>query len=57
MITGDELLPAGSFPDGCRIVDSNSVMLRALVARDGGEILPFELLPDEPELIRAAKER
>jgi molybdopterin molybdotransferase len=57
VITGDELLPAGSLPYGCRIVDSNSVMLRALVARDGGEILPFELLRDEPELIRAALER
>jgi len=54
VITGDELLPAGSRPDGCRIVDSNSVVLRALVARDGGEVLPFELLRDEPELIRAA---
>ena len=57
VITGDELLPAGSLPDGCRIVDSNSVVLRGLVARDGGEVLPFELLRDQPELIRAALER
>jgi molybdopterin molybdotransferase len=54
VITGDELLPAGSRPSGVRIVDSNSVMLAALVARDGGELLPFELLPDRPERIRAA---
>jgi molybdopterin molybdotransferase len=54
VITGDELLPAGSRPDGCRIVDANSSMLRALVARDGGVLLPFELLPDDPERIRAA---
>ncbi len=57
VITGDELLPAGSRPEGCRIVDSNSVMLRALVARDGAEVLPFEILPDRPEAIRAVLAR
>jgi molybdopterin molybdotransferase len=36
IITGDELLPAGSQPEGYKIVDSNSVMLAALVQRDGG---------------------
>ena len=56
VITGDELLPAGSRPADVHIVDSNSVMLEALVARDGGELLPFELLPDRPERIRAALE-
>jgi molybdopterin molybdotransferase len=54
VITGDELLPAGSTPEGVRIVDSNSVVLRALVARDGGSLLPFELIPDRPERIAAA---
>ena len=54
VITGDELLPAGSQPEGSRIVDSNSVVLGSLVARDGGELLPFEILPDRPELIREA---
>ena len=54
VVTGDELLPAGSVPAGVQIVDSNSVMLRALVARDGAELLPFEILPDQPERIRAA---
>lgn len=54
VITGDELLAPGSTPDGARIVDSNSVVLRALVARDGGELLPFELIPDRPEQIAAA---
>jgi len=57
VITGDELLPAGQRPEGCRIVDSNSVMLGALVARDGGELLPFEILPDRPEVIRDALAR
>jgi molybdopterin molybdotransferase len=54
IITGDELLPAGSVPSGHRIVDSNSVVLRALVLRDGGVVLPFEILPDQPERIREA---
>ena len=54
IVTGDELLPAGSMPSGARIVDSNSVVLRGLVARDGGETLPFEILPDVPERIRDA---
>ncbi len=51
VITGDELLPAGSRPEGARIADSNSVVLGALVARDGGELLPFALLPDRAEVI------
>ena len=55
-ITGDELLPAGSQPEGAQIVDSNSPMLRALVERDGGVDAGCELLPDRPERIRAALE-
>ena len=54
VVTGDELLPAGSRPSGARIVDSNSVVLRGLVERDGGTTLPFEILPDVPERIRDA---
>jgi molybdopterin molybdotransferase len=54
VITGDELLPAGSRPEGPSIVDSNSVVLRSLIARDGGEVLPFEILKDRPEVIRDA---
>jgi molybdopterin molybdotransferase len=54
IITGDELLPCGSKPEGFRIVDSNSVMLEALVRRDGGlpHILP--IIPDQREAVRAA---
>jgi len=54
VVTGDELLPAGSRPEGPRIADSNSVVLRAQVARDGGVVLPFEILPDRPAPIREA---
>lgn len=53
LVTGDELLPAGARPSGVRIVDSNSVVLRALVARDGGIVLPFSIVADVPERIAA----
>ena len=49
--TGDELLPVGSKPQGCRVVDSNGPMLCALVARDGGVPLHPGIVPDEPEAI------
>jgi molybdopterin molybdotransferase len=54
LVTGDELLPCGARPEGFRIVDSNSVMLAALVRRDGG--LPSEprLIPDRREAVRDA---
>jgi molybdopterin molybdotransferase len=54
LITGDELLPAGAKPEGYRIVDSNSVMLAALIARDGGEPMTRSPLPDRREVLRAA---
>jgi len=41
-------------PSGSQIVDSNSVVLRGLIARDGGVALPFEIIPDEPAKIREA---
>ncbi len=56
IITGDELLPAGTPPQGAHIADSNSVMLAALVERDGGAVLPYDILPDRPDTIRAAIE-
>jgi molybdopterin molybdotransferase len=54
LVTGDELLPCGSRPEGYRIVDSNSVMLAALVRRDGGLAAPVQMLRDKPETIQAA---
>ena len=36
VITGDELLPAGTPAAGAKIADANGPMLAALVARDGG---------------------
>jgi molybdopterin molybdotransferase len=54
LVTGDELLPCGSRPEGFRIVDSNSVMLEALVQRDGGVPQPARLVPDRREAVRDA---
>lgn len=54
VITGDELLPAGKKPHGVKIVDSNSVVLRGLVARDGGELCAFKIIPDSVRRIRRA---
>ncbi len=54
LITGNELLPPGSRPEGYRIVDSNSVMLAALVRRDGGTPCLASLVPDVYDEIRSA---
>jgi len=54
VVTGDELLPAGSTPRPPRIVDSNGPMLAALVTRDGGVAIHPGTVPDDPEAILAA---
>ena len=54
LVTGDELLPAGAKPSGFRIVDSNSVMLGALVQRDGGVAMPAAQLADRREVLLEA---
>lgn len=61
VVTGDELVPAGSIPPLGRIVDSNSVLLRALVERDGGIVAspsgaPIPILPDDRGVIQMALE-
>jgi molybdopterin molybdotransferase len=54
LVTGDELLPPGARPEGYRIVDSNSVMLAALVRRDGGVPNVPPHVPDRREGVRQA---
>jgi len=62
VITGNELLPAGSEPIDARIPDANGPMLAALVQRDGGlPILTTQhsfpnsyLVPDDRNAILAA---
>lgn len=45
VVTGNELLPSGSRPEGFQIADANGPMLAALVERDGGVV-------DFPGLVR-----
>lgn len=54
LVTGNELLPCGSRPEGYRIVDSNSVMLEALVRRDGGRPTVPPIVTDTRDAVRAA---
>jgi molybdopterin molybdotransferase len=56
LITGDELLPCGARPEGYRIVDSNSVMLAALVRRDGGIPEAVRILSDRADTLKDALE-
>jgi molybdopterin molybdotransferase len=54
VVTGDELLAPGTPARGCRIADSNSVMLAALIARDGGLADVVGPVRDERGLVREA---
>ncbi|EJZ83724.1 molybdopterin-binding protein [Slackia piriformis] len=50
--TGNELVPAGSaeVPLG-KNVESNSLVVRGKVEAWGGEFMPFDIVPDNPQLI------
>ena len=54
IVTGNELLPAGHKPRGVQVVDSNSIMLEALVQRDGGDPDFPGILPDDKKAIQEA---
>jgi len=54
VVTGDELLPSGSLPVGCQIVDANGPMLTALVHRDSGMANHPGIVPDDRPAILAA---
>jgi molybdopterin molybdotransferase len=56
VVTGNELLPSGSRPQGYRIVDANGPMLAALAERDGGIVEFPGLTADEPDAILHAIE-
>jgi molybdopterin molybdotransferase len=51
VVTGNELLPAGSRPHGFQIADANGPMLAALVERDGGVVEFPGLVRDERQAI------
>ena len=54
LITGDELLPPGSRPEPPFIVDTNSIILAGLVARDGGVARQPPIIPDDRDQVRQA---
>jgi molybdopterin molybdotransferase len=54
VITGNELLPSGSAPQGFQITDANGPMLAALAERDGAIVDFPGLVRDEPDAILAA---
>jgi molybdopterin molybdotransferase len=54
VITGNELLPAGSTPSGFHITDANGPMLTALAERDGAIVDFPGLLSDHEEAILPA---
>jgi len=53
-VTGNELLPPGTRPEGVRIADANSPMLASLVVRDGGRPINPGIVPDDPAALRTA---
>lgn len=54
LVTGNELLPPFSRPDGDRICDANSPMLRALGERDGAAIGPATHIRDLKESLASS---
>jgi molybdopterin molybdotransferase len=50
--TGDELVPPGSVVEHGQIIDSNNVMLRALVEAAGAEVASAPHLPDDADAVR-----
>jgi molybdopterin molybdotransferase len=56
VVTGNELLPAGSRPDGFLITDANGPMLAALAERDGAVVESSGVVRDNADAIRAELE-
>jgi molybdopterin molybdotransferase len=54
VVTGNELLPAGSSPHGHCIADANGPMLSALAERDGAVVEFPALVPDDHDAILRA---
>jgi molybdopterin molybdotransferase len=56
VVTGNELMAAGSLPHGYQVADANGPMLAALVTRDGGLVEFPGVVRDDPDAILAALE-
>jgi len=54
IVTGRELLRPGSKPHGYSIVDANTPMLKALVERDGANLLTGPIVRDDRDALREA---
>lgn len=54
IVTGDELLPAGTQPHGYKITDANGPMLKSLAERDGGLVSSLSIVPDDRDAILEA---
>jgi molybdopterin molybdotransferase len=52
VLTGSELLPAGSVPAGYQITDSNGPLLQSIVLRDTGLQIPVEYIGDDSDRLR-----
>jgi molybdopterin molybdotransferase len=57
LVTGNELLPMGTPPQGFQITDANGPMLTSLVARDGGAPVLDPVVPDDRGDLLAAMRR
>jgi molybdopterin molybdotransferase len=55
--TGDEVVPPEQTPQLGQVRDANTAMLAAAVVEAGGDPLPFPIVRDDPELLRAAVSR
>jgi len=54
VVSGNEVLPAGSMPTGYSIADANTPLLLGLVQRDGGTLLTGPIVRDDKEALREA---
>jgi putative molybdopterin biosynthesis protein len=52
--SGDELVPLGAEPGMDEIIETNSLMLAAMVEEAGGVALRRPIVPDDPELLTTA---
>ena len=55
--TGDELVPPGGTLGPAQIFDSNGAAIAATLAEAGCEPVPYGIVRDDPELLRAALKR
>lgn len=57
IVSGNEIVPAGAERQGRQIVDSNSIVVRALAIRDGASLEPVRYVPDDEAALCEALQR